>query len=219
MKTQNTSALNVRRLSKLERSQFTLSYYLKSILVGLLLGDLCASKQNLSINPTLRFEQGLVHKDYIFHLYELFKDYCLSAPKISNMLPNKTTGKIYTRVQFNSCALPCFSELYELFYTANGKIVPQNIAELLTPLSLAYWICDDGGFCKTRQVIYLSTNAFTEEEVKLLISVLNNKWDLNCTINKHGQGFRIRIPKKSMPVVQALLSTHMPSMMRFKLGL
>jgi hypothetical protein len=78
MKTLNTSLLKVlnqlphkgqfiRHLSKLERSQITLSSDLKSILVGLLLGDLCASKHKLGVNPILRFEQGLVHKDYIFH--------------------------------------------------------------------------------------------------------------------------------------------------------
>jgi len=56
----------------------------------------------------LVFEQGLVHNDYLFHLYELFKGYCLSAPSTSNRLPDKRTGNVYTRVTFNTMALPCF---------------------------------------------------------------------------------------------------------------
>jgi hypothetical protein len=45
MKTPNTSILKVQRLTKLERSQFSLSADLKAILFGLLLGDLCAKKK------------------------------------------------------------------------------------------------------------------------------------------------------------------------------
>jgi len=64
-------------------------------------------------------------------------------------------------------------------------------------------IADDGSFIKSHGSIILCTDGFSLEEVKLLASVLNNKWDFNCTINKIGDGFRIRIPKKSVPKVQA----------------
>lgn len=175
MKTLNTSLLKVQRLSKLERSQITLSSDLKPILVGLLLGDLCASKHKLGVNPTLRFEQGLVHKDYLFHLYELFKGYCLSAPKISNRLAHKRTGEIYTRVNFHTRALPCFFELYNLFYHEGKKVVPSNIGDLFTPLSLAYWICDDGSYCKKSRRVTFNTQSFTIEEVNLLAKILNDK--------------------------------------------
>jgi hypothetical protein len=59
-------------MTKAERSLFSLSADLKAILVGLILGDLNVRKQGRSINAMLCFEQGLVHKDYIFHLYDLF---------------------------------------------------------------------------------------------------------------------------------------------------
>jgi LAGLIDADG DNA endonuclease family protein len=90
------------RLTKLEQSQFVLSEDLKGILVGLLLGDLNVQKMTLNSNPILKFEQGLVHKDYLFHLYELFSSYCRSAPKITNRPPDKRTGNIYSRVTFNT---------------------------------------------------------------------------------------------------------------------
>jgi hypothetical protein len=82
-------------------------------------------------------------------LYELFQTYCRSVPKISNRLPYKRTGQIYTRVQFQTYSLPCFNELYSLFYLDGKKIVPLNIFDLMTPLSLAYWIADDGFFLLT----------------------------------------------------------------------
>jgi hypothetical protein len=33
---------------------------------------------------------------------------------------------------------PIFNEFYDLFYKDGKKIIPKNIGELLTPISLAY---------------------------------------------------------------------------------
>jgi hypothetical protein len=154
------------------------------------------------------------------HLYELFGNYCGTAPKIVKLAPDKRTGKTYTNVWFRTFSLPCFNELYHLFYTAEGKRVPLSIGELLTPLSLAYWICDDGSFCKTRSIVTLCTNSFTLEEVTLLAKIFNKNWDLKCYINKTSDvGFIIIIPRKSLPILQALLKDVMPSMMGHKIGL
>jgi hypothetical protein len=120
------------------KSHLELSTKLREILVGLLLGDLCAHIQKKRVNPILRFEQGFVHKDYLDHLYDLFEAYCLTAPKIYTRLPNKITGKIYSSVKFYTCALPCFIELYNICYPEGRKIVPANIGDLISPLGLAY---------------------------------------------------------------------------------
>jgi hypothetical protein len=88
------------------------------------------------------------------------------------------------------------------------------IGQLLTPLGLCYWIGDDGCFDKRDRVVYLSTNSFALAEVKLLVSVLTDKFGLKCTINKNNGGFRIRISSESLPVLQSLLKDIMPSMMR-----
>jgi hypothetical protein len=125
-------------LTKIERLSFTLSSELKDILIGLLLGDLFIHKQKTSINTRLEFTQGLVHKEYIQHLYELFTIYCGMEPRITNRAPDKRTGKIYNAVGFKTYALPCFNELYELFYPMGKKIVPLNIKDLLTPFGLCY---------------------------------------------------------------------------------
>jgi LAGLIDADG DNA endonuclease family len=219
MKTLNTSPLKIRQLTKLERSQLVLSKDLKEILTGLLMGDLCAHKRKTGVNARLLVEQGLIHKEYLCHLYELLKMYCGTGPKISNRLPDKRTGKIYTRIKFQTYTLPCFTELYNIFYPDGKKIIPLNIGSLLTPLGLAYWIADDGGLCQTSKRLILSTNSYTLEEVKILVSVLNNKWNLNCYVNNHACGYRILIPKKSLPILQTLLKDIMPAMMLFKLGL
>lgn len=44
---------------------------------------------------------------------------------------------------------------------------------ILTPVGLAYWIMDDGGFTGTGLKLY--TNAFSQEELNLLVEALDKK--------------------------------------------
>jgi hypothetical protein len=206
-------------LTQAERSQFVLSPRLKEIMTGLLLGDLCIRRPKTAVNVISQFCQGIIHQDYLLHLYDLFEIYCNTGPKTTNRSPDIRTGKTYNTIGFQTLALPCFKELYDLFYSTGKKIVPLNIAVLLTAVSLAYWLCDDGSFNKRHGCIILNTQGFTRAEVELLTKTLNNKWDLECTINKNLNGFVIRIPAKSLPTLQALLKDIMPSMMLHKIGL
>lgn len=208
-----------KRLTNLARSQFNLSGDLKEILIGLSLGDLYINKRISCLNPSLMFRQGIVHEEYLRQLYTLFQNYCPQGPKIQNPKPDKRTGKVYSAIYFQTYALPCFTELYNLFYLDGKKLVPLNMGDLLTPLGLCYWIGDDGGFCKTTQRITLATHSFTLAEVELLISVLVNKFGLKCTLDKQNAGFRIRISAKSLADLQKLLAPHMPPMMLYKIGL
>jgi hypothetical protein len=125
-----------RRLTKKQKESFSINSELKAILVGLLLGDLFGRLRFGKVSFV--FKQGLVHKDYLMHLYNLFSHYSPSSPKINKGLPDNRTGKIYTNIYFYTYTLPCFNELYNLFYYSRKKIVPKNIEELLTPISLAY---------------------------------------------------------------------------------
>ena len=125
-----------RRLTKKEQEAFSLPSDLKEIFAGLLLGDLLGRFRYGKARFV--FKQGLVHEDYLRHLYEIFKDYCPSAPKITNSLPHYKTGKIYSSILFSTFTLPCFNELYNLFYISGKKVIPSIIGELLTPLALAY---------------------------------------------------------------------------------
>jgi hypothetical protein len=123
------------------------------------------------------------------------------------------------RFRFSTFSLPCFNELYELFYVNGKKVIPSNIAELLTPLGLAYWIADDAGFNERYRVVILNTQSFSLEEVNNLIKVLDDKFNLKATINKNKGNFVIRISAESVPVLQVLLKDIMPSPMLHKIGL
>lgn len=151
-------------------------------------------------------------------MYTLFKDYCNSQPKISIRPIDKRTGKIYTRIQFTTYSLPCFNEFYFLFYPNNKKIIPLNIEELLTPLGLAYWICDDRTFNKKHKYIRLATNSYTFDEINLLLKTFKNKFNFNCYAIKESTGYVITISSRSILDLQLLLKPIMPYMMIHKMG-
>lgn len=207
------------RLSNLERATIILPQNLKDILIGLILGDLYIQKLTKNGNPNLQFEQGLVNKDYMFHLYDLFKDYCNSEPKISERKPDPRTNKVYSRVRFHTYYLPCFNELYSLFYPEGKKVIPLNIGELLTPIGLAYWAMDDGN--RDRNNFILNTNSYTLNEVELLSSVLKEKFNLDCTLQKHSKDknqYRINIRTKSVPLFKELVLPYFHDSMIYKLN-
>lgn len=204
-------------LCKEERAQFTLPSELKDILIGLCLGDLNIQKEYA--NARLRFVQGALHKEYLEHLYKLFSSYCSRVPKTSSGAPDKRTGVKHSSIRFETFSLPCFNELHKLFYFEGKKIVPLTIAELLTPLGLVYWLCDDGTRNQKCGYVELCTNSFSLAGVELLVNALNSKWDLKCYKSKRGDSYTIRIPAYSVPILPDLLKDIMPSMMRYKIGL
>lgn len=209
----------VKRLKSFERKRIILPYNLQEILIGLLLGDVCAQKRSSKGNTNLYFEQGSIHKDYLLHLFELFKSFSGSPPRITERKADKQTGKVYTRVQFATLCLPCFNILYEIFYPEGKKVVPYKIEELLTPLGLAYWICDDGTFCKKHKYIRIATNSYTFQEVDLLLGVLRRKFNLTCYSIEDRSGYVITIAAKSVISLRPTLEPLMPAMMLHKIGL
>lgn len=210
-----------KRLANFERRRTSLSEDLEQILIGLLLGDVCVQGQNRKNGlACLFFELSVNNKSYIFYLYKLFKQYSRSEPRIVKRIANKGTGKTsFTRIQFATNTLVCFNELYLTFYPKGKKIVPLNIEELLTPLGLAYWICEKGSFNKKHNYINIDTNSYTLQEVDLLLGVLRSKFNLNCTMKEERIGYTITIAASSISHIQSLLKPIMPSIMLHKIGL
>jgi len=104
----------------LEKEQLVLTDELKQILIGILLGDGYCQKQG--VNTRFKFEQGIIHEDYLMHLYELFSDYSGKAPIIKIRPPNQITGKISKSIYFNTFSLPCLVELGNLFYPDGNPV-------------------------------------------------------------------------------------------------
>lgn len=184
----------------------------------MILGDVFVSKYGRYKNARLVFDQSKdKHSDYLYYLYNLFEPFVSTEPKLTNRKPDSRTGLIYNSLIFRTFSLSCFNEYHSIFYPNGKKIIPLNIEEYLTEIGLAFWIMDDGGK-NTHGDLILHTNSYTFEEVELLISVLNNKFNLSAKIYKRStKQWAILIPKKELSKVRQLVSNYIHSSMEYKI--
>lgn len=94
-------------------------------------------------------------------------------------------GKSHNYFSFTTRSLSIWNTFYNMWYSSGIKCVPENISMYLTPISLAYWFMDDGG--RTGSGIHLNTNAFSLSDVERLCHILNDKFNLKCTIHSRNR--------------------------------
>lgn len=114
-------------------------------MVGLLLGDGSLVKKYKGGGTYFKFAQGLIHFGYLEHVFSLFKQVGYVEMKAPSMGTSVIKGVTYKWAQFSTKSIKKWNELHSLWYVDKIKVIPTNIQELLTPVSLAYWFMDDGG--------------------------------------------------------------------------
>lgn len=179
------------------------------IIYGLLLGDLFIYRKN-NENALIRFEQSIIHREYLEHLFEIFK-YLGTASASVKTAERKAfnTSSFY----FTTRQLTAITELHKLFYNEGRKIVPLNIGSLLTEKSLAYWVMDDGD--NHRSGYILNTSGFTLNDVKVLQAVLYDNWGLETSIHSRN---RIYVNSSSKKNFLNLIRPHFHSSMLYKIN-
>jgi hypothetical protein len=198
---------------------------LKDMLIGVLLGD--ASIGRTSLNKAfISFEQSSKKLEYIQYLHKLVKEGGL--PLINeNLKEYIRTDLRYnsknTSLGFRTQSLEELKPIAELFLNEEGKkVIPTNIADYLTPRSLAFWIMDDGQQVK-RGGITLCTDSFNSDEIKILRDALKSKFHLETTIHtKKGNNEaiyeRIYIKKEGLEELKPILKEHMHESMLYKIN-
>jgi hypothetical protein len=217
-------------MSKKQKSNKTMGQTLKlsslqkDVLIGLMLGDGHLESQTFGRTYKLLVEQsGTKHKDYLMHLYEIFKPFVLREP-----CPRKNR----TTLMFRTITHPVFRFYGKLFYRLVVrteaskrkaiKIVPSNIHRFLNDRVLAYWYMDDGALKgQDRSGKRLHTEGFTKIEVDLLADTLN-KMGIETTVNRQNRKGRdttylLNITAKGDRVLTKRIEPYIHSSMVYKL--
>ena len=193
---------------------------IRQILFGSGLGDGNFEMPPRGKNARFNFSQSIKFQGYFLELYSIFTQasfFSLMNNFRTYAYLDKRTGKIYTTLSFKTLALPIFTEIYNIFYINNVKIVPLDLS-LLTPLALAHWIMQDGG--KSSGGLILATDSFNHLDTQRLANYLANTYGLKVTTPKSTKGdLRIYISATSMTQLRSLVLVHMHSSMIYKLGL
>ena len=193
-----------------------------SVIIGSLLGDCYAN--NRSVEGTrLCYRQSIIHKDYLFWLYKFYYDrgYCSNLePRVHTIILKKGDKKTeHFRYEFNTFTFRSFNWIHKMFYKKGKKYIHPEIENYLTPLALAIWIMDDGGW--TKYGVRIATNDFKLTEVEFLIKVLKNKFNLDCTIQylKDIDRYSIYIKSSSILTLREWIVPYLHSSMLYKVGL
>lgn len=176
----------------------------KSIIVGKLLGD---GSLRRKVNTLLEINHSYKQKDYVFWLYEKFKKYVATPPKL------RVSGTNRFSYRFTTLSSPELNEFYETFYTKNHKkFISQDIR--LNSLTLAIWFMDDG--CKSRRSVYLNTQQFSFDEQLILLELLKHL-NLKATLNKDKNYYRIRFSGESIDEFIDMVKPYVLPSMLYKL--
>lgn len=143
----------------------------KDILVGGLLGDF--SLRKIGKFSRLVFEQK--NKDYLFHLYDIFKDFVRTPPK-ERFQKRLESSEIKSTWYFSTISHPELQVYYEMFYPNGKKIIPKDLENYLSDRGLAYWYMDDGS--KYGLSYNISTCSFDLQEHKLFEHIFLTKWNI-----------------------------------------
>lgn len=180
------------------------------IVIGSLLGD-----GNLRNPPrgdsSFRKTQCRRRRDYLeWHVKELdlfskplYDGIKLAPTRSGNKI--KTNERTLEHTDFYTRNSHVFTELRSKWYKDNVKIIPSDVE--LSPLVIAVWYCDDGYNDVKRKQIRISTNAFTFNEVEILVSKLKAN-NLFFNIQRVGEKPVMSLSRKSYADFIDVVSPH-----------
>lgn len=197
-----------------ERAKLTLIQ--REILVGILLGDASLRTDTGGHRYRLQVSQSEQHREYVFHLYDVFKNLTTSPPVQYSFSDTRNRNKTYVRWTFSTTQQQCFRFYGHQFYTKEGKKrCPRFIERLLKPRSIAYWYMDDGAqkWKGRSKGVRLCTDNFSHAECGWLSDALQKRYGLQASLQKKGGSYRIYISSNSYnKCKEILLPFLLPSM-------
>jgi len=182
-----------------------------SVIIGNMLGD--GWGENRAKSARFHIHMGSPNVEYLMWLHKFFSErgYCSSStPKLARNI-NKG-NVVYFSYKFRTWTYSSLNWIYHAFYadavggSGKKKVIPTNIEDLLTPLTLAIWIMDDGG--KHPSGMILSTYCFSMKDMILLQKALHTKFDIETNVLLRKAGPIIYIPKSQLPKLSKIVAPY-----------
>jgi len=188
----------------------------KEILVGSLLGDAHLETANCGRTYRLKVEHAKSQEEYVDWLYSQFEQWVGTKPQEKLKQRN---GKISKNVWFQTYSHPAFRYYAQQFYRDGKKVVPKQIARMLTPQALAVWFMDDGSYkSKDHRALILNTQGFGKSDILLLQKALVRIHCVESQIRKQTDGLQILIVEPFSSTFAEIIKPFLRKEMCYKLG-
>ena len=199
-------------------------------LIGIALGDghlrrKISPVRNSLYNGFLTITFAEKFRPFALNIFDLFEGYWIPSGFRTSSVQSGKDSPFYKRITLVSKVLPIFNFYHSLFYKLSDnnkfvKFLPLNIEELLTPISLAYFIMGDGNYHRTKQTFRLCTNSLTKIEVELLSKSIYNKFGIESRLEHvRNEQYVLVVRKSQVPKLQNLVKNHIIPSMLYRIGL
>jgi hypothetical protein len=189
-----------------------------SLLIGCLLGD--GHMERDGNGSRFCFYQKGEHIEYILWLHSLLFKYGYCKENIPLIQSRFIHGKLNYYCRFRTFTYSSFNWIYDAFYPHKIKIIPSLVETYMSPIALSVWIMDDGGWIKNRG-LRLCTNSYKLSEVKFLISVLENQFNLT-KLSAISAGaidqYTIYIPKSNLSILLPIVEPYIHPTFLYKIN-
>lgn len=182
--------------------------------IEILFGSLLGNCNLQTYTGGKKWRAKFIHKDknYLFHLYDIFKSLVKTSPKEIKLESGESNW------MFNTSVLPIEIELGKVFYLKNKKILPSKeyLDLYLTPRAIAYWFMDVGYLKLNYKSYILCTDSYKLNELKRIEELFKNKYNIKISFLKKRFIYRIYIPKKEYIKFKNLIEPYIYESMKYK---
>jgi hypothetical protein len=182
----------------------------QQILVGTLLGDGCLAKHGRF--HRLHVKHQIAQRGLVEFKRDAFRDF-VTMPL--HEFDQRLGDRFYPCAQFATHTSPLFSEWHNQFYRGRHKVVPIEVAQWLTPLSMAVWFMDDGG--ADYAGLNLQTHNFELREVERLVAILAERFKIQPRTRANKGRWIIYIPASDVGSLRSKIGPHVLPELRYKL--
>ncbi|OGN10127.1 MAG: hypothetical protein A3C64_00455 [Candidatus Yanofskybacteria bacterium RIFCSPHIGHO2_02_FULL_41_12] len=205
---------------ELYKEKLKLSDYQKEVLIGLLLGDGHLETQNNGKTYRLKIEHTYWQKEYTDWLYQIFKDWVLTAPQEKEQAVNDV---LYKKYWFSTVSHGAFRFYAQQFYQNKHKILPKLIHKWLSPLAITVWFMDDGSLKSNRhRALIFNTQSFSKTEVLRLSKIMEDKFGIAMALRKQSRKteelYQLITIKDGAEKLAELIKPYILPSMKYKLG-
>ena len=179
-------------------------------MVGTLLGDGCLAKHGRY--HRLHVKHKLSHIGLVELKHEAFRDF-VTMPL--HQFDQRLGDGRFPCVQFASRTSPVFTEWHRRFYQDRRKVVPDDFAALLTPLSMAIWFMDDGG--ADYAGLNIQTHNFELGEVERMAAALAERFGFRAGTRANKGRWIIYLPASSVGSLRSIIGPYVLPELRYKL--
>nr|QIZ74071.1 putative site-specific DNA endonuclease [Stigeoclonium sp. FACHB-2430] len=152
----------------------------RQVCYGTLLGDasigFCGGK-----NARIQMNHGFRQRYYAYWKYKQLKSIC-TRKSFSYRKPDKGSYSKHCKVRLQTRVSPDLTEINNLIKVNGKKTVSRSYLDLLDPLAIAVWWCDDGSITGGYRQGTLCTHSMTLEEVEICQQYFVEQWDIHPRI-------------------------------------